>query len=105
MDDLASAATEFEWDEGNATKNWERHRVTRVECEETFLHRPLVVARDEAHSRGEPRLALLGRTSRGRRLVIVLTLRGKRIRVISARDMSRAARKEFEHAEEAQADS
>lgn len=100
-----SAAREFGWDDGNSRKNWERHRVTKVECEEAFAHRPLVVARDETHSKGEQRFALWGRTSRGRRLVIVFTLRGKRVRVISARDMNRAERKEFEHAEEAQGDS
>ncbi len=100
-----SGARQFEWDDGNSTKNWERHRVTRIECEEAFARRPLVVGGDEAHSKSERRFALWGRTARGRRLVIVFTLRGERIRVISARDMSRAERKEFECAEEAEADS
>ena len=37
------ACTGFEWDEANAHKNWERHRVTPEEAEDVFFNEPLVV--------------------------------------------------------------
>jgi hypothetical protein len=88
----------FEWDEGNATKNWERHQVSRSECEEVLFLAPLVVTPDEKHSGGERRHLALGRTASGRRLFLVFTVRGDRIRVISARPMSRRERRVYEQA-------
>ncbi len=31
----------FEWDDGSATKNWDRHHVSNSECEEVFFLAPL----------------------------------------------------------------
>jgi uncharacterized protein len=76
--------TGFDWDAGNATKNWELHQVTRAECEQTFFNRPILVAADKKHSAGEPRYAALGQTKSGRQLAIVFTIRGTLVRVISA---------------------
>jgi uncharacterized DUF497 family protein len=105
--DHETEATEFEWDEGNAAKNWIRHRVTQSECEEVFFNRPLVVAEDEAHSDHELRFFALGQTDAGRLLLVVYTIRGERVRVISARDMIRSERRTYERAreEEFEADS
>lgn len=91
--------TGFEWDEANADKNWFRHRVTPGECEQTFFNRPFVEAEDTGHSAREARYYALGQTDAARRLFLVFTVRGNLIRVISARDMSRRERKEYEHAE------
>jgi len=88
--------TVFEWDDGNARKNWLRHRVSQTECEQVFFNRPLVVAQDEVHSDEEIRFYALGQTDAGRLLFIVYTLRGERVRVISARDMTRREQKEYE---------
>ncbi len=98
--DPLSGCTRFEWDEGNATKNWERHRVTQSECEETFFLEPFLVAADEAHSQKESRFYALGRTVVGRRLLVVFTTREDRIRVVSARPMSRRERRVYERAQE-----
>jgi uncharacterized protein len=92
-------ATEFDWDGGNAEKNWLRHRVSQSESEQVFFNRPLVVAEDDLHSHGESRYYALGRTDSGRLLMVVYTLRGERIRIISARDMTRRERKEYENAQ------
>ena len=89
----------FQWDTANAEKIWEKHRVTRSECEQLFFNRPLVVADDEKHSRVEQRFYALGRTDGGRKLFAVFTVRDDLIRVISARDMSRRERRVFERAE------
>lgn len=94
-----AAATGFEWDAGNATKNWAKHAVTQAECEQVFFGRPLLVVADAAHSQGEPRFLALGRTSGGRPLLVVFTLRGGLVRVISARPMSRREREVYKHAE------
>ncbi len=85
----------FEWDEWNVQKNWEKHKVRPEECEEAFFNRALV-AFDEKHSQEEDRYYLLGETNSGRKLFIVFTIRGDKIRIISARDMSRKERKVYE---------
>jgi uncharacterized DUF497 family protein len=58
------------------------------------------VARDEKHSQQESRYHALGQTEAGRRLFVVFTLRGRLIRMISAREMSRRERKEYECGQE-----
>lgn len=89
--ELLSGAVGFEWDAGNADKNWLKHQVHK----QVFFNQPLVVAPDVAHSRDEIRLYALGQTDRGRLLFLAFTLRGDRIRVISARDMSRRERQAY----------
>ena len=87
-----SHAEGFDWDRGNIQKNREKHRVAFIECEEVFLHGPVILP-DPGHSRAELRYLALGRTDRGRRLAVIFTVRKNRIRVISARDMSRKERR------------
>jgi uncharacterized DUF497 family protein len=86
----------FDWDDGNIEKNWLSHQVTPQEAEQVFFNRPLVVADDAKHSRLEKRYMVLGQTDENRVLFIAFTLRKKRIRVISARDMNRKERKVYE---------
>lgn len=90
-----SQAAGFEWDAGNAEKNWTRHQVSTAECEQLFFNQPLVVAPDVKHSAEEPRFYALGQTDAARRRLVVFTLRGDLVRVISARDMSRKERKVY----------
>jgi len=85
----------FDWDDGNLFKNWERHRVSAFECEQVFFNHPLIAASDEKHSSEEPRFFALGQTDATRLLFVVFTIRGKRIRVISARDMNSRERKQY----------
>ncbi|HNS54110.1 MAG TPA: BrnT family toxin [Syntrophales bacterium] len=86
----------FEWDEGNLLKNWEKHRVSAIECEQVFFNRPLVALPDDRHSADEPRFFALGQSDSGRHLFVVFTVRRRQLRVISARDMSRKERKAYE---------
>ena len=86
----------FDWDAGNIDKIGEKHRVSASECEQIFFHEPLVVAPDEKHSDKEERFYVLGHTDAGRLLFVVFTIRNKLIRPISARDMNRKERKEYE---------
>ena len=102
--DLLLECTGFQWDEGNAEKNWIRHQVSRVECEELFFNAPLIVAPDGKHSGSETRFYLLGQTDEGRPIFAVITIRDRLIRVISARDMNKREEKEYERAQGEESD-
>ncbi|HOY65288.1 MAG TPA: BrnT family toxin [Candidatus Ozemobacteraceae bacterium] len=86
---------EFDWDEGNAQKNWDRHHVSQGESESIFFNEPTVVCNDSAHAKNEMRYMCLGKTRQGRYLFISFTVRNDKIRVISARDMTDREHKEF----------
>ena len=88
----------FEWDEGNARKSVDKHGVSQSEAEQVFFNTPLLVIDDKRHSGAEMRFHALGKTDAERRLHITFTLRmdGTKIRVISARDMSRKERVIYE---------
>ena len=90
--DPLDASSGFEWDEANAHKNRERHRVSPEEAEDVFFSEPLVVRGDIRHSRREKRYYALGQTSRGRWLFVAFTIRRSLVRVISVRDMNRRER-------------
>ena len=83
--------TGFDWDQGNARKNADKHGVSQAEAECMFFNEPLLVVPDPKHSQQEPRYHALGTTDSRRLLHITFTLRasGTLIRVISARDMHR----------------
>jgi uncharacterized DUF497 family protein len=100
MDELdkALSAAEFEWDRGNIEKNWERHRVAYVECEEVLLNGQLIISKDKAHSATEDRYRVLGKTDEGRVLFLAFTVRGDKMRVITARDANKKERKAYEEA-------
>jgi uncharacterized DUF497 family protein len=81
----------FDWDEGNRSKCL-RHGVSAEKLESVFP-RPITILPDEAHSVAENRFKAIGKTSAGRHVFLVFTIRnrsGKRyIRPISARYMHR----------------
>jgi uncharacterized protein len=90
--------TGFEWDEGNARKSAEKHDVSQAEAEQLFFNEPLLIVPDVIHSVVEIRLHALGKTDETRKLHVTFTLRhqGTKIRVISARNMSRKEREYYE---------
>jgi uncharacterized DUF497 family protein len=92
---VLSGVEGFDWDKGNIEKNWERHKVSVIECEEVFFNEPLVVQEDDVHSTSENRYYAVGRTNDERYLFIVFTIRANKMRVISARDMSNRERRIF----------
>ena len=83
----------------NIDKNFLKHQVQSWECEQVFFNEPLIVFDDPKHSLAEKRWAAFGRTDAGRLLTVVFTKRGDRIRIISAREMSRKERTFYEKAE------
>lgn len=98
IQDLLLNAEGFEWDKGNIDKNWGRHKVHYLECEEIFFNEPLFITPDEKHSQKEQRFRALGQTKSGKLLTIVFTVRGdgKLLRVISARNMNVKERRLYE---------
>ena len=88
----------FEWDAGNLGKNVLGHGVTPGEAEEVFFQAPLLLLDDVAHSGHEARFLAHGTTAAGRLLTAAFTVRGKHIRVISVRDMSRKERRTYAEA-------
>lgn len=94
--DVLSKSIGSEWDEHNSNKIWIKHHVSPSECEQTFFNVPLIIFDDIDHSAIEKRYYALGCTDGTKYLFIAFTLRNKKIRVISARNMNRKERKEYE---------
>jgi len=92
--------TGFDWDAGNERKSFDKHGVSMGEAEQVFFNRPILLLEDVAHSVGEKRFHALGVSDQKRAIHITFTLRfeGRKIRVISARDMHRKERRTYEQA-------
>ena len=88
----------FDWDIGNQRKSQDKHRVSQTEAEQVFFSVPLFIVEDLPHSQNEPRFHALGKTDADRLLHVTFTIRekGKKIRIISARDMHRKERRIYE---------
>ncbi len=80
---------EFEWDKGNIDKNLDKHGIENKEAEEVFFDENKVIHKDKLHSKHEKRFTILGKTKENRLLYVIFTKRGKRIRIISARDINK----------------
>lgn len=85
---------EFDWDEHNLNKV-SVHKVGLHECEEVFTNIPKIYF-DKKHSQKETRYYAFGETNTKRKLCAVFILRGRKIRVITARDMSKKERSAYE---------
>lgn len=98
---LGSEKFIFEWDAGNSTKNKDKHLVLPEESEEALRGDFIIPLGEQVVPIvSEKRFAVLGATEDLRKLFIVFTMRGKRIRIISARPMSRTEREIYEKIEE-----
>lgn len=86
----------FDWDEGNLYKNENKHGVKWQTIEEIFFNNPLLLLEDIKHSGSECRCFALGKTDLGLKLFVVFTKRENKIRVISARVMSKKERSYYE---------
>lgn len=87
---------DFEWDPDKAAANLRKHGVSFEEATTVFQDDLSLTGADPDHSAGEARLVTFGISGRGRLLVVAHTERGKRIRVISARSVTRPERKIYE---------
>jgi uncharacterized DUF497 family protein len=86
----------FEWDPEKAAMNLSQHGVSFQEAA-TVLADPLSLTFDDPdHSSYEQRYLTAGLSAQGRHLIVAHTDRSGRIRIISARELTKRERKFFE---------
>ncbi|MEK7617754.1 MAG: BrnT family toxin [Patescibacteria group bacterium] len=82
----------FEWDGGNNEKNFLKHGLSNKECEDVFGVNEFLLLKDQAHSTIEDRYLVIGPNKLNKILVLAITLRGTRVRIISGRPASKKER-------------
>ena len=87
---------DFEWDETKAHTNKKKHGISFLEASQVFDDEHSSCVHDPDHSYGEERYLLFGVSSKENYLVVSYTERSDRIRIISARRMTRQERKAYE---------
>ncbi|HKC65520.1 MAG TPA: BrnT family toxin [Pyrinomonadaceae bacterium] len=87
---------EFEWNPEKAKSNLRKHRVSFDEAATAFNDILSFTFDDEAHSDVERRYVPLGMSHQGRILVVAHTMRGEKVRIISARKATSRERKWYE---------
>ena len=96
MAPLYDAAVNCEWHPRKAERNLQVHGVTFEEAATVFLDPLATTIDDPTHSHEERRFVTIGLAAPGRLLVVVHTDRGDAIRLISARQATRAERRTYE---------
>lgn len=91
---------EFEWDPAKAGANLRKHKVSFHEAATVFGDFLGVTAADPDHSAGERRYITVGRSTRGRLLMVAHTERRERIRIISARTLTPREKRAYEETPE-----
>ena len=86
----------FEWNSRKAAENERNHDVSFSEASTVFGDPLAITFQDPNHSEGEARLLTFGLSTRNRVLVVSHTEQGGRIRIISARELTRQERKIYE---------
>lgn len=86
----------FEWDENKAARNLSKHGVSFEEAKTVFDDPLYVDFYDPDHSDEEDRYIIVGESRRSRLLIASYTERGKTIRLISAREVTRKEREVYE---------
>ena len=87
---------EFEWDRKKAALNLRRHRVSFDEAATVFGDVLSVTVGDPDHSLEEDRYITFGMSDRRRIVMVSHAERDDRIRIISARELTRAEREAYE---------
>ncbi len=85
----------FQWNKRKARQNVRKHGVSFEEASTVFGDTLSRTVDDPLHS-DEERYVILGQSARGHLLVVVHTIRGDNIRIISARVATPRERKEYE---------
>ena len=87
---------DFQFDPAKAAGNLRKHGVSFADAEGVFVD-PLAMHRLDPDVEGEERYVAIGTGSAGRILVVVYTLRGGEIRLISARLATRNEIRTYEN--------
>jgi uncharacterized DUF497 family protein len=84
----------YQWNRDKATANLRKHGIDVADAVSVFSDDLALTISDERFD--EDRFVTIGLDGFGRVLVVVYTLRGEAIRVISARKASRQERQQYE---------
>ena len=86
----------FEWDPKKAAINLRRHKVSFKEAATVFSDPLSFVVVDPDHSIEENRFLIIGQSHRRRLLIVSHAEQDDRIRIISARELTRTEREAYE---------
>jgi uncharacterized DUF497 family protein len=87
---------EFEWEPKKAAQNLRKHGVSFHEAASVFGDMLGTTVPDPDHSLDEERYLTIGMSERRRLVIVAHTARGERIRIISARTLTRTEREVYE---------
>lgn len=87
---------EFEWDADKAEANFGKHGVSFHEAATVFGDPLSITVANPDHSLDENRYIVVGLSRSGRLLIVSHTERDERIRIISARELTREERRDYE---------
>jgi|ERR1017187_9416055 uncharacterized DUF497 family protein len=87
------AEIQFDWDAENIG-HFAKHQISPSEAEQVILNRPVDL--EVEFREGEERAPQVGETDAGRILIVVSTMRGKKIRVVTAWPAKERLRRYFQ---------
>ena len=87
---------EFEWDPNKAAGNLRKHGVSFAEAATVFGDVLSITVFDPHRTADEDRYITVGMSSRLRLLIVAHSERGDRIRIVSARELTRFEREQYE---------
>ncbi len=87
---------EFEWDDDKANSNLQKHGVSFTEAQTVFADPLGLTGFDPDHSDAEDRYITMGISLERRLIVVSHTDRDERVRIITAREATRAERRDYE---------
>jgi uncharacterized protein len=86
----------FEWDEDKAKANLSKHGVSFDEAKAVFDDPLYIDFYDPDHSEDEERYIIIGQSQQHRLLIVSYTERESKIRLISAREATKAEKNAYE---------
>ena len=86
----------FEWNPEKAKSNLSKHKVSFEEASTVFGDLLSETFDDPDHSIEEQRFIIIGHSDNGRLLFVSHTDNGKTVRIISAREVTSAEKKQYE---------
>jgi uncharacterized protein len=87
---------QYIWDPKKAIGNIQKHNVSFEEAKTVFDDPLYVDLYDPDHSEEESRYLVIGKSRGGNLLIVSYTERGNAIRIITAREVTRAEREAYE---------
>ena len=90
---------DFAWDQAKAAGNLQKHQVSFEEARSVFDDPLAATHEDEGHSGTEAREFIVGHSGQGRLLLVCFTERRGGIRLISARQVTRLERQDYEESQ------